>query len=69
MGGGIDIGLSVCISHNKSLCADITARLAHVDTIHRILWRPSQDKGLTQQLATCSEDRTIRLMTVHLGFH
>ncbi|KAF8520130.1 WD40-repeat-containing domain protein [Gautieria morchelliformis] len=47
----------------------LESQLAHVDSVHRILWRPSKDKGLTQQLATCSEDRTIRVMIVHLGFH
>jgi hypothetical protein len=51
------------------MCTNVVTRLAHVDSIYRILWRPSQGLGLSQQLATCSEDRTIRVMTVHLGFH
>ncbi|KAF8528873.1 WD40-repeat-containing domain protein [Hysterangium stoloniferum] len=50
---------------------DITldARLMHVSTVNRIAWRPSEEKGPVQQLATCSNDGTIKVMMVHLDFH
>ncbi|KAI9001254.1 WD40 repeat-like protein [Trametes punicea] len=43
----------------------IDCRLAHVDHIHRLAWRPTGDHGL-QQLASCGEDGTLKLLTVHI---
>ncbi|KAF8592532.1 WD40 repeat-like protein [Ramaria rubella] len=47
----------------------LDSQLGHGDSIYRIIWRPSQGTGPSQQLATCSEDRSIRVMMVHLDFH
>ncbi|KIJ56528.1 hypothetical protein M422DRAFT_22691 [Sphaerobolus stellatus SS14] len=41
----------------------------HVASVTRLSWRPSGDKASDQQLASCSEDGTIRLIGVHLNFY
>ncbi|KAI0650069.1 WD40 repeat-like protein [Trametes meyenii] len=40
--------------------------LAHVDHIHRLAWRPTGDHNI-QQLASCGEDGTLKLLTVHIA--
>ena len=51
-----------------SLTADIS--IAHVKHIHRMTWRPrvagDQKKPGVYQLATCSEDGTLRLIRIQL---
>ncbi|KAF8165405.1 WD40 repeat-like protein [Crassisporium funariophilum] len=42
----------------------ISSRLAHVDHIHRLSWRPSR-QGVNE-LASCSEDGTLRILRVQL---
>ncbi|KAI0663098.1 WD40 repeat-like protein [Cubamyces menziesii] len=44
----------------------IDTRLAHVDQIHRLAWRPTGDHDV-QQLASCGEDGTLKLSTVHIA--
>ncbi|KAI0370220.1 WD40 repeat-like protein [Pilatotrama ljubarskyi] len=44
----------------------IDTHLAHVDHIHRLAWRPTGDHGV-QQLASCGEDGTLKLLTVHIA--
>ncbi|EJF62930.1 WD40 repeat-like protein [Dichomitus squalens LYAD-421 SS1] len=43
----------------------IGTRLAHIDHIHRLAWRPG--KRETHQLASCGEDGTLKLLTVHIA--
>ncbi|KDR83805.1 hypothetical protein GALMADRAFT_236196 [Galerina marginata CBS 339.88] len=43
----------------------INSKLAHVDHIHRMAWRPSTTNN--QELATCSEDGTLRIIKVRLS--
>ena len=56
-----------------SLCpADHFSRNAHVEQIHRIAWRPltAKEEGgggtIKKQLASCSEDHTLRILNVLL---
>ncbi|CAL1702353.1 unnamed protein product [Somion occarium] len=44
----------------------IDSRHAHVDHIHRLSWRPGTN-GMTKQLASCSEDGTVKVLLVHIG--
>ncbi|KAH9894323.1 WD40 repeat-like protein [Cubamyces lactineus] len=44
----------------------IDTRLAHVDQIHRLAWRPTGNHDV-QQLASCGEDGTLKLLTVHIA--
>jgi hypothetical protein len=51
--------------------ADPDFRNAHVDQIHRVAWRPLTTKGegegvIKKQLASCSEDHTLRILNVLL---
>nr|VWO97323.1 Aspartyl proteinase [Ganoderma boninense] len=39
--------------------------LAHIDHIHRLAWRPGE--GNAHQLASCSEDGTLKLLTVRIA--
>ncbi|KAI9067625.1 WD40 repeat-like protein [Trametes sanguinea] len=48
-----------------SLTLTIDSRLAHVDHIHRLAWRPTGNHDV-QQLASCGEDGTLKLLTVHI---
>ncbi|KAF8913841.1 WD40-repeat-containing domain protein [Gymnopilus junonius] len=45
-----------------SLEKTITSKIAHIDHIHRMAWRPSNDNN--NELATCSEDGTLRIIKV-----
>lgn len=56
-----------------SLCStDQGSRNAHVDQIHRVAWRPlgTKEEGgggiIKKQLASCSEDHTLRILNVLL---
>jgi elongator complex protein 2 len=42
----------------------IGSNLAHVDQINHLAWRAT-DNPLTKQLASCSEDGTLKVMIVH----
>ncbi|KAI0637866.1 WD40 repeat-like protein [Trametes polyzona] len=44
----------------------IDSRLAHVDHVHRLAWRPTGAHGV-HQLASCGEDGTLKLSTVHIA--
>jgi len=44
----------------------IDPRLAHVDRIHQLQWRSSNETS-TMDLATCSEDGTLKVLIVHVG--
>ena len=52
--------------------ADKSPRSAHVDQIHRLAWRPltTKEEGgggvIKKQLASCSEDHTLRILNVLL---
>ncbi|KII94803.1 hypothetical protein PLICRDRAFT_33611 [Plicaturopsis crispa FD-325 SS-3] len=41
------------------------SKAAHVDHVHQIAWRPTQD-GAPQELATCSEDGTLKVSVYHV---
>ena len=45
--------------------ADALFSLAHIDHIHRLAWRPGE--GNAHQLASCSEDGTLKLLTVRIA--
>ncbi|KAI0721823.1 WD40 repeat-like protein [Cerioporus squamosus] len=46
----------------------IEKRLAHIDHIHRLAWRPSnRGEDIPHQLASCGEDGTLKLLTVHIA--
>jgi elongator complex protein 2 len=51
---------------------DQSPRNAHVDQIHRVAWRPpitKEERGggiIKKQLASCSEDHTLRILNVLL---
>lgn len=47
-------------SIHRLLVSDGIFRLAHVDHIHRMAWRPSSTNP--DELATCSEDGTLRIL-------
>ncbi|KAI0334705.1 WD40 repeat-like protein [Cubamyces sp. BRFM 1775] len=49
-----------------SCTTTVDTRLAHVDQIHRLAWRPTGDHDV-QQLASCGEDGTLKLLTVHIA--
>ena len=40
--------------------------LAHVDHINRLAWRTT-DNPSRKQLASCSEDGTLKILIVHIG--
>ena len=41
----------------------VSFRIRHVDHVHRLVWRPGEH-GM--QLASCSEDGTLRLFTIEV---
>lgn len=41
--------------------------LAHVGQIHRLAWRPQRAGSSVRQLASCSEDGTLKVLDVHIG--
>ncbi|KAI0699397.1 WD40 repeat-like protein [Cytidiella melzeri] len=43
----------------------ISSQFAHVGQIHRLAWRPGQT-GSVRQLASCSEDGTLKVLEVHI---
>ncbi|TFK93928.1 WD40 repeat-like protein [Polyporus arcularius HHB13444] len=46
----------------------IDKRLAHNDHIHRLAWRPrTGGEDSAHQLASCGEDGTLKLLTVHIA--
>ncbi|CCM03407.1 uncharacterized protein FIBRA_05538 [Fibroporia radiculosa] len=70
MGIGLESGEIVIYSCATATISDwqlelsIDSRTAHVDQIHRLMYRPSND-STTMQLASCSEDNTLKILTVH----
>lgn len=46
----------------------ICSRTAHVDQIHQLAWR-AVDQTSNKELATCSEDGTLKILIVHVGVH
>ncbi|KAI0080733.1 WD40 repeat-like protein [Panus rudis PR-1116 ss-1] len=42
-----------------------TNTLAHTDHVNRLAWRPGRD-GITKELASCSEDGTLKVLLVHV---
>ncbi|PPQ63876.1 hypothetical protein CVT24_009502 [Panaeolus cyanescens] len=67
---GLENGHVLIYNNDYSSLADwkleeeITSTIAHVDHIHRMEWRPTTDSSKVQQLATCSEDGTLRILTI-----
>ncbi|RPD61869.1 WD40 repeat-like protein [Lentinus tigrinus ALCF2SS1-7] len=46
----------------------IEKSLAHIDHIHRLAWRPTSGReDCAHQLASCGEDGTLKLLTVHIA--
>ena len=39
--------------------------MAHVDHVHRLVWRPSVAEAV-KELASCSEDGTLRILKIRL---
>lgn len=39
--------------------------LAHVEQVHRLLWRPQQRSDSSLQLASCAEDRSVKITDLH----
>lgn len=69
MGQGIIHQSKVCDGPSDVTCGcdhELSARLAHVDHIHQMQWR-SSDEASDVELATCSEDGTLRVLIVHVG--
>lgn len=64
----IDSRYVPCQSQSSSVDygAHLYHRHAHVDHIHRLSWRPGTN-GMTKQLASCSEDGTVKVLLVHIG--
>jgi len=46
----------------------LDSRIAHVDQIYQLAWRPG-DQTSNKELATCSEDGTLKILIVHVGVH
>jgi elongator complex protein 2 len=38
----------------------------HVDHVYRLAWRPTNEVS-SKELATCSEDGTLKILIVHVG--
>jgi WD40 repeat protein len=43
-------------------CMTLDPKFRHVGHVHRLAWRPGDENGL--QLASCSEDGTLRLFSI-----
>jgi elongator complex protein 2 len=44
----------------------VRRRTAHVDHVYRLAWRPTDDNP-KKELASCSEDGTLKILIVHVG--
>lgn len=69
MGVGVIHRFKVCRGSSDVTCCcdnELSARLAHVDHIHQLQWR-SSDEAAAMELATCSEDGTLKVLIVHVG--
>jgi len=49
-----------------NLDVSLNSRTAHVDHVYRLAWRPTDDTS-SKELATCSEDGTLKILIVHVG--
>ncbi|KAI0751417.1 WD40 repeat-like protein [Daedaleopsis nitida] len=54
-----------CSQWTKTLT--INRHLAHIDHIHRLAWRPRIGEECAHTLASCGEDGTLKLLTVHIA--
>ncbi|GJE84599.1 WD40 repeat-like protein [Phanerochaete sordida] len=45
----------------------VPSQLAHVGQVHRVAWRPQEPGARVRQLASCSEDGTLKVLDVHIG--
>jgi elongator complex protein 2 len=52
---------------NWNLDVSLNSRTAHVNHVYRLAWRPTSTTS-TKELATCSEDGTLKILIVHVGF-
>ena len=69
MGQSVIHRSKVCGGLSDATCrcdGELFARLAHVDRIHQLQWRSSNETS-TMDLATCSEDGTLKVLIVHVG--
>jgi hypothetical protein len=41
------------------------SRLAHIDHIHQLAWRPGKPTTEDRQIASCAEDGTLKIYAVH----
>jgi hypothetical protein len=41
------------------------SRLAHIDHIHQLAWRPGKQTTEDRQIASCAEDGTLKIYAVH----
>ncbi|KAI6105643.1 WD40-repeat-containing domain protein [Pisolithus sp. B1] len=69
---GLETGEIFIYSGSKSspdtwdLACVVGRRTAHVDHIHRLAWRMTEEAHI-KQLASCGEDGTLKVMTVQVG--
>ncbi|KAK0206472.1 WD40-repeat-containing domain protein [Desarmillaria ectypa] len=45
----------------------INAGMAHVNRVHRLSWRPSLIEAARKEIASCSEDGTLKIVIVHMS--
>ncbi|KAI0786322.1 WD40-repeat-containing domain protein [Abortiporus biennis] len=68
---GLENGEIIIYSNEPAQCSEwkedliISTQLAHIDHIHRLAWRPNISE-VTKQLASCSEDGTLKVLDVHI---
>ena len=58
------VATSVIDFENTNLT--LSGRYAHIDQVHRLAWRPGADR-MAKELASCSEDGTVKVLRVHIG--
>ncbi|KAH7930113.1 WD40 repeat-like protein [Leucogyrophana mollusca] len=51
---------------NWDLVLSINTRSAHIDHVHKLAWRSTEDPN-KKQLASCSEDGTLKILIVQVG--
>lgn len=57
------------VSENSLFLSDNhLERITHIDHVYRLAWRPTDDTP-SKELATCSEDGTLKILIVHVGIN
>ncbi|KAK0242692.1 WD40-repeat-containing domain protein [Armillaria nabsnona] len=69
---GLETG-EILVYSNTVLTTDwrhqltVNAGMAHVNHVHRLSWRPSPVEVTRKELASCSEDGTLKIVIVHMS--